>query len=168
MNLNTLSDTIEIELHNNKCISQTTKENIDSVIERQTAIRGGLKLPFDPSKLKGLDRAILNTLNKKLDKIDPRVRDIVMQEIASKGQSLLPENANIYYTKLATDAETLKNVVNETLTDIQKIQGGRLNLLIVKILSAISLVLIITVIYCAVKYASNGSPKETVDNGAGK
>lgn len=164
MNLNVLSETIEVELHNDQTISDNTKTEVGSVVNQQKALRGGGPRSLNPSKLKGLDRALLKTISNKLTHVDPKLRDTVLENIAANGQTLLPDNANIYYTHLLTDANALKKDVNEVLTEIHKIQGGHINDLMMQIMIGVTIVLFIVAIVCIVKYVDGGK-KESFEKG---
>lgn len=157
MDLNALTRQIELELHNDKKISPNTRQTISNLVSKYKVLRGGAgfaQRAVEMARLSGLDKALIGTINKQLPQLKSDIKTAVLNNIAATGQQLFPDNANIYLTNVATDASELKSKVNETIKHVQAIRGGQVNDLVVRIMAAITLMVLIVAVYCTFEYVS--------------
>lgn len=161
MTLNDISKAIELELHNNQTLSESTRNNVSAVVDKYRIINGG-KIPFlDILKLNGLDKALLGTLKDKLPQLlSPKLQNSVLTELAAKGQTLLPKNANIYFAHLLNNPEALKGDIMSVLNNIAAIKGGEISDMTIKILCAVTLMLIVVVVYCVIVHVNSNETKK--------
>lgn len=157
MSLNDLTNQIELELHNDKKLSAGTIQSVNNMVAKYKVIRGGSikEKVINLTKLTGLDKALLGTVRKMMPGISDKLRESVMENIAVNAQRLFPDNANIYIMHLISKPDELKQLIADTEKEQLAIRGGQVNDLIIRVMAAITLIVLLVTVYCGIEYYTN-------------
>lgn len=157
MTLNELTNQIELELHNDKKLSAGTIESVNNMVNKYKIVRGGsfANKVINLTKLTGLDKALLGTISKMMPGVTPKLREAVMENITVNAQRLFPDNANIYIMNLISHPDELKALIAETEKEQLAMRGGQVNDLIVRVMAAITLIVLLVTVYCGIEYYTN-------------